>query len=128
MSGFELYPVSVSGIALNPVSVSGIALRRLAERALLQVALRGMPVTLLDTAGMRETDDAVEKLGVRRSAAAAAAADITIFVYDAAVRASPSFSVTPLLPLTSQSLSMLRLALFLCGADAAAAITILAGL
>ena len=50
-----------------------------------QVELRGMPVTLLDTAGMRDTVDKVEALGVQRSAAAAAAADIVLFVYDAQV-------------------------------------------
>lgn len=45
-----------------------------------------MPVTLLDTAGMRDTADRVEAAGVARSAAAAAAADIVVFVYDAVVR------------------------------------------
>ena len=45
-----------------------------------------MAVTLLDTAGIRATTDAVEAAGVARSTAAAAAADIVLFVYDAAVR------------------------------------------
>ena len=50
------------------------------------VAIRGMPVTLLDTAGIRDSVDAIEQIGIRRSRAAAATADIVIMVYDAQVR------------------------------------------
>ena len=53
------------------------------------VVVGGVPVSLLDTAGMREASDVVERLGVERSRAAAAAADITIIVLDAQV-GSPS--------------------------------------
>ena len=38
----------------------------------------GVPVTLLDTAGLRETDDPIEAEGVRRARARAAAADLVI--------------------------------------------------
>jgi tRNA modification GTPase len=40
----------------------------------------GVPVTLLDTAGLRDTDDPVEAEGVRRARARAAAADLVVLV------------------------------------------------
>ncbi len=45
--------------------------------------LSGWPVTLLDTAGIRETDDPVELEGVRRARDRAAAADLVLWVIDA---------------------------------------------
>ena len=44
--------------------------------------LNGWPVTLLDTAGMRETGDPVEMEGVRRARARAGAADLVLWVVD----------------------------------------------
>ncbi|MEM1373473.1 MAG: tRNA uridine-5-carboxymethylaminomethyl(34) synthesis GTPase MnmE [Pseudomonadota bacterium] len=44
----------------------------------------GQLVRLLDTAGLRETDDIIEKEGVRRARARAAAADIRMFLYEGA--------------------------------------------
>jgi len=45
--------------------------------------LLGLPVTLLDTAGIRETDDPVEREGVRRARTRAAAADLVLWVVEA---------------------------------------------
>ncbi|MEM7450644.1 MAG: tRNA uridine-5-carboxymethylaminomethyl(34) synthesis GTPase MnmE [Pseudomonadota bacterium] len=43
----------------------------------------GLPVTLIDTAGLRETDDVVEREGVRRSRQAAARADHLLVMVEA---------------------------------------------
>ena len=47
-----------------------------------RIVLGGVPVTLLDTAGLRETADPVEAEGVRRARARAEAADFLIVVQD----------------------------------------------
>lgn len=44
--------------------------------------LNGLPVTLLDTAGLRETDDVVEAIGVERARTRAQAADLRVFLVD----------------------------------------------
>jgi tRNA modification GTPase len=45
--------------------------------------LDGYPVTLLDTAGIRHSDEPVEQEGVRRARERAAAADLVLWVIDA---------------------------------------------
>ncbi|MGC9446480.1 tRNA uridine-5-carboxymethylaminomethyl(34) synthesis GTPase MnmE [Cereibacter johrii] len=44
--------------------------------------LDGLPVTFLDTAGLRETSDLVESLGIERAVARAQAADLRVFLLD----------------------------------------------
>jgi len=52
------------------------------------VAIGGVPVTLIDTAGLRETADPVEREGVRRSREIVASADLVLFVLDGSRAAS----------------------------------------
>ncbi len=46
--------------------------------------LRGIPLHLIDTAGITPTSDPVEQIGVERSRAAAASADLILLVFDGA--------------------------------------------
>ena len=52
--------------------------------------LGGVPVIVVDTAGLRESSDAAEQEGVRRSAAQARAADLVIWLEDAADPVEPT--------------------------------------
>ena len=47
-----------------------------------ELVLNGVPLTLLDTAGIRDTDDRVEQLGIARSRAAVQAADVVLLLFD----------------------------------------------
>jgi len=47
-----------------------------------ELVIQGVPLTLLDTAGIRVTDDPVERLGIERSRAALAAADVVLLLFD----------------------------------------------
>lgn len=48
-----------------------------------RLVVGGIPIQVLDTAGIRETDDLVEKIGVERSRAAARSADLLLLVIEA---------------------------------------------
>jgi tRNA modification GTPase len=48
----------------------------------IQLDLDGYPVTVIDTAGIRETDDPVEQEGVRRALARAGEADLVLWMID----------------------------------------------
>lgn len=53
------------------------------------IDVEGIPVELVDTAGLRETDDRVERLGVDRAREAAAASDAILYVFDASAGLTP---------------------------------------
>lgn len=46
------------------------------------IAIDGIPVELIDTAGLRDSDDAVERIGIERARSAAAAADMILEIRD----------------------------------------------
>ena len=47
-----------------------------------RVDIAGLPVTLIDTAGLRDAEDSVEAIGVSRAVARAASADLRVFLLD----------------------------------------------
>lgn len=49
------------------------------------IEIGGLPVTLADTAGLRESADVVEGIGIERARAAARGADIVLYLVDATV-------------------------------------------
>jgi tRNA modification GTPase len=48
-----------------------------------RVEVAGIPLTVIDTAGLRETADAVERIGIERTWAAIARADLALMLVDA---------------------------------------------
>src|SRR5256886_4355642 len=61
-----------------------------------QLDLDGYPVMVIDTAGIRETDDPVEQEGVRRARARAAEADLVLWMIDAQHEQSPQEGAAPI--------------------------------
>ncbi|MDR1528888.1 MAG: tRNA uridine-5-carboxymethylaminomethyl(34) synthesis GTPase MnmE [Burkholderiales bacterium] len=56
-----------------------------------QIAIAGIPLTIVDTAGLRDTDDAVEKIGIERTWTMVERADIALLLLDARdARQTPS--------------------------------------
>ena len=60
-----------------------------------QLDLDGFPVTVIDTAGIRETEDPVEQEGVRRARARAAEADLVLWLSEADDAKAPNDSGAP---------------------------------
>jgi tRNA modification GTPase len=67
-----------------------------------QLDLDGYPVTVIDTAGIRETDDPVEQEGVRRARTRAAEADLVLWLSDQELSELPSHGDTPVWPVRSK--------------------------
>jgi tRNA modification GTPase len=61
-----------------------------------QLDLDGYPVTVIDTAGIRETDDPVEQEGVRRARTRAEEADLVLWLVDTPDAKHPHNAATPL--------------------------------
>lgn len=61
-----------------------------------QIVIDGLPVTLVDTAGLRDSEDVVEREGVRRTRKAVAEADHALLLVDAR-ESSPAAQVQALL-------------------------------
>jgi tRNA modification GTPase len=61
-----------------------------------QLDLDGYPVTVIDTAGIRETDDPVEQEGVRRAQARAAEADLVLWLVETRGATHRHEAATPL--------------------------------
>lgn len=49
------------------------------------IDIRGIPVTLVDTAGLRESEDLVERIGVARAREQAERSDAILYVFDASI-------------------------------------------
>ncbi len=61
------------------------------------IEIRGLPVRLLDTAGIRETDDIVERLGVERSKEMITQSDLVLYVVDGSQVYEEKDTIIPLL-------------------------------
>ncbi len=55
-----------------------------------ELDLGGLPVTVVDTAGVRQSDDPIEAEGVRRSRLVAGGADVVVYVVDAVAGLDPA--------------------------------------
>ena len=55
------------------------------------IQIEGVPVHVVDTAGLRESDDAVEKIGIERAWHAIEGADAVVFLHDLTRSATPAY-------------------------------------
>jgi tRNA modification GTPase len=62
------------------------------------VEIRGIPVHIIDTAGLRDAVDEVEKIGIERTMTAIGGADLALIVTDARERDAPSAALIAHLP------------------------------
>ncbi len=55
------------------------------------IQIEGVPIHVVDTAGLRETDDEVERIGVARSWSEIGAADAVVFLHDLSRLGDPAY-------------------------------------
>jgi tRNA modification GTPase len=55
------------------------------------IQIEGVPLHVIDTAGLRESDDAVEKIGIERAWGQIEAADAVLFLHDLTRASSPDY-------------------------------------
>jgi tRNA modification GTPase len=72
------------------------------------IVLDGLKFRFIDTAGIRETTDLVESIGIERSRAAMEKADIVIFLFDSAETLAENRALAALLPTGKQVLFVLN--------------------
>ncbi len=73
-----------------------------------QVQIQGIPATILDTAGLHDTDNPVEKEGIRRAQRAIAEADLVMMVLDASQPLPPQQAIIEQLPADSHNLFVIN--------------------
>ncbi len=74
-----------------------------------QITIDGLPLNIIDTAGLRETIDPVEAEGVKRAGSAAISADRLLLVFDSATLSAPIESlISDLLDLTKMESDTLK--------------------
>jgi len=55
------------------------------------IQIEGVPVHVIDTAGLRHSEDEIEKIGIAHSWAAISAADVVLFLHDLTRQAAPDY-------------------------------------
>lgn len=83
----------LNAIAKRDVAIVSVQAGTTRDIVSVDLDLDGVPVTLVDTAGLRETGDLVEKEGIRRAREAIDTADLIIAVHDAADPDEPAMEV-----------------------------------
>jgi tRNA modification GTPase len=91
-------------LAAEPVAIVTDIPGTTRDAIAVDITLDGVPITVVDTAGIRETSDPVEKIGVARALKAAEDADIVVYIYDSEKQ------LLPLAPLNTgkQSIKVLN--------------------
>ncbi len=87
----------INAIARRDVAITSVQAGTTRDVIEVRVDLGGLPVTFLDTAGVRDTTDDVEAMGVARTRARAEAADVRLFLDDNAETFGLSFRAGDLL-------------------------------